>query len=323
MRKLCNSSFLYFIGGRGMYFKEINIGGGTITALVTKLTEETTSTNKPYLNVNLSDGKSEEQVKYWDTTKESSGLEEGKVYDFILKCSMYNEKKSFTVVNYSKSQNKSAIDFIRKAPKDVNELFDNILNIINTMHDKAFVTLVNTIYTNMKPKILMWAAGKSHHHNYYGGLLWHTFRMVKTAFNDAETYENLDRDVIITACALHDIGKIEEFVTSEMGAVEYTSKGTLFGHLLLGYELVRKYVLHLKNEGIIFDDNKVTNLLHCIVSHHGEREWGAIVPPATPEAKFVFYQDLRDSQLTVFEEAALNLEIGEKTQVFHNNIYKL
>lgn len=306
-----------------MYFKEIAIGGGNITALVTKLSEETTSTNKPYLNVSLSDGKDEEQVKFWDTTKEGAGLEEGKVYDFILKASMYNGKKSFTIVNFNVTANKNVTDFIRKAPVNVEELFDNILGITNSITDKSLATLVNTIYSHMKPKLLIWAAGKSHHHNYYGGLLWHTYRMVKTASNDAAAYADIDSDVVLAACALHDIGKLEEFVTSEMGTVEYTLKGTLFGHLLLGYELVRKYVLHLKSEGIKFDDNKVTNLLHCMVSHHGEREWGAIVPPATPEAKFVFYQDLRDSQITVFEEAAADLNIGEKTQVFHNNIYKL
>ena len=50
-----------------------------------------------------------------------------------------------------------------------------------------------------------------------------------------------------TICAyLHDIGKLEEFETSSLGKAEYTQKGNLFGHHLLGYELVRKFILKLK-----------------------------------------------------------------------------
>lgn len=306
-----------------MYFKDINIGGGSITALVTKLTEETTSQNKPYVNVFLSDGREEVPVKYWDTTKDNCGLMEGCVYDFILKCNLYNDKKSYTLSKFIATETMKPTDFIKKAPVDTAELFNRILAVTDNMTDKSLAILVKTVYESYKSKMLMWAAAQGHHHNYYGGLLWHTCRMVETAALDSEFYPSLDRDVIIAACALHDIGKLEEFNTNEMGVVEYNLRGTLFGHLLLGYELIRKFILHLKSEGHVFDDNKVTNLLHCIASHHGERDWGAIVPPATPEAKFVFYLDLRDSQVTVFEEAAQTLEIGEKTRIFNNNIYKL
>lgn len=306
-----------------MYFNEMNLGGGSITALVVKLTEERTSTNKPYVDVHLSDGREEVSAKLWDSTKESSGLQEGKVYDFILKCSLYKENKSFTLVNFTESSDKNSLDFIRKAPEDTEVLFNKILEITDNIEEKSLALLVNTIYVSLKPRLLTWAAAKTHHHNYYGGLLWHTYRMVKTAKEDSAVYSDLDASVAIAACALHDIGKLEEYNTTEMGAADYTLKGTLFGHLLLGYELIRKFILRLKNEGVVFKDNQVTNLLHCIVSHHGEREWGAIVPPATPEAKFVFYQDLRDSQLTVFEETASKIGCGEVTQVLHNRICRL
>ena len=306
-----------------MYFKELNVGGGAVTALVVNLTEFTTSSNKPYLNVVLSDGRDEVPVKFWDTTKEKSGLEEGQVYDFILKCNLYNGDKSFNLASFCHSNSKSAVDFIRKAPEDTETIYENILAVTNSMSDKSLAILVETVYKTMKPKLLYWAAAQKHHHNYYGGLLWHTYRMVKSASMDAPLYTGVDADVVVAACALHDIGKLEEFETSSLGKAEYTQKGNLFGHHLLGYELVRKFILKLKNEGVVFEESKVTNLLHCIVAHHGQREWGAIMPPATPEAKFVFYQDLRDSQLTVFEEATAQLEVGEKTQVFHEHVYKL
>ena len=293
-----------------MYLNEISVGGGAVEALVLSIEERTTSSGKPYLLVTVSDKNSTEVLKYWNTSMESSGLELYKIYNFTLKYSMFNEKKDLSIVSKELVSGADVLQYVKHAPVETTTLFNNILAITGTIEDEGLRTLVSTIYSGFKEKLLYWAAAKNHHHNYVGGLLWHTYRIVKSADLMQQVYTAVDRDVVLAACALHDVGKLEEFFTNEVGAVEYTEKGTLFGHLLLGYEIVKKIANKLSANGVVFEQNKLTNVLHCLVSHHGKPEWDAIKAPATLEAEFVFMRDYEDSQLTVLEEGIQNMESG-------------
>ena len=114
---------------------------------------------------------------------------------------------------------------------------------------------------------------------------------------------------------LHDIGKIEEMETDNIGNTIYTKKGQLFSHSLLGYEIVREY--NKKLEKIAADesennneepvnasltDEELDNLLHIIISHHGTLEFGSIKEPATLEAYVVHMADDMDSKVYIHEK---------------------
>ena len=72
------------------------------------------------------------------------------------------------------------------------------------------------------------------HHNIYGGLAYHTYRMVKAAYALCEVYKLLNRELLVCGTALHDIGKLFELKTSDTGIANYTDMGNLFGHSLIG-----------------------------------------------------------------------------------------
>ena len=82
---------------------------------------------------------------------------------------------------------------------------------------------------------------------------------------------DINTELLVAGCILHDIGKLWELDTNEFGASDYTVKGNLMGHSFIGAELAGKTAREL---GV--DEENVMLLQHVILSHHGKYEWGAV-----------------------------------------------
>ncbi len=89
---------------------------------------------------------------------------------------------------------------------------------------------------------------------------------------------------------VHDTGKVIEYEGSL--ASKRSRKGILQGHVVLGYQLVRKAGLKAK-----LDADRLERLEHIVLSHQGEPAWGAAVWAATPEAVFVSMIDNLDAKM--------------------------
>ena len=200
-------------------------------------------------------------------------------------------------------------DFIPSAPYQGQELYDLILKYVGAYCTSPVKEIVSQIYDRFKTQLLFWGAAKSFHHAYYGGLLWHTAAMMEEAYGLmlGKRFKSLNQSVVFAACALHDIGKIMELNTDQLGASEYTETGNLFGHLLMGYEIIRDTAIQMQT----LENEEVKHLLHIIVSHHGNQEWGAIKQPLTREANLVHHIDLLDSSDEEFCAEYAQLQPGE------------
>ncbi|MCX7935154.1 MAG: HD family phosphohydrolase, partial [Planctomycetota bacterium] len=74
--------------------------------------------------------------------------------------------------------------------------------------------------------------------------------------------------------------------------IEYTDTGRLLGHLVLGCICVHERARRLGQ----FPALKLDLLLHMILSHHGQREFGSPVLPAIPEALALHHLDNLDAK---------------------------
>src|SRR5260370_23540640 len=74
-------------------------------------------------------------------------------------------------------------------------------------------------------------AAKVMHHAYLGGLLEHVISLCGMARRVAAHYPELDVDLLLTACILHDVGKLEELCYER--AIGYTTPGQLLGHIVM------------------------------------------------------------------------------------------
>lgn len=146
-------------------------------------------------------------------------------------------------------------------------------------------------------------AAKKWHHEFRGGLLRHCYELIKLALAVCELYSNVNRDLLITACFLHDIGKINELTDNPM-LVDYTDAGKLLGHLVEGAIIISEKIQKIDG----FPEDLRLHLLHCILAHHGEYEHGSPVLPKTVESMILHYLDNLDAQtyaLTRIEQETL------------------
>lgn len=134
------------------------------------------------------------------------------------------------------------------------------------------------------------AAGKKWHHEYRGGLVRHCYEMARIAMTMCELYPEIDRDMLLTGVFLHDIGKLDEMTHGL--AVDYTTVGKLVGHLQIGADIAQEKMRQIPN----FPEKHRLQLLHMILSHHGEYVNGAPVLPKTLEAVVLHHIDNLDAQ---------------------------
>jgi 3'-5' exoribonuclease len=101
----------------------------------------------------------------------------------------------------------------------------------------------------------------SSHHAYLGGLLEHTVAVATLAVELCTLHPRLDRDLLLSAALVHDLGKTREFTYgAEIGR---TREGQLLGHVELGLRLIASHA-----PATLAQERRLA-LEHCVMLHHG------------------------------------------------------
>ena len=90
----------------------------------------------------------------------------------------------------------------------------------------------------------------------------------------ANAYPVIKRDLLVTAAIFHDIGKLDEISTFPEN--DYTDEGQLVGHLVMGAMMLKERIKSIEGFPKVLADE----LIHCILSHHGELEFGSPKKPS-------------------------------------------
>lgn len=149
-------------------------------------------------------------------------------------------------------------------------------------------------------------AAKGIHHAYIGGLLEHTLSVAQIADLLSTHYQGIDRSLLLAGALLHDIGKLLELVI-DRGVVNYTNKGRLKGHLVMGSEMVGEAAAEIED----FPEHRLEQMQHLILSHHGRQEFGSPVVPMTVEAFLLSFLDDLDAKMNVTEQLRNKIDGGE------------
>jgi len=178
------------------------------------------------------------------------------------------------------------------APEGRSADLSELRAILDTIENEWLARLVGLFLADpdFEGRFANAAAGKKWHHAYPGGLLRHCLEVARLALAACEVFPNLDRDLLLTAAFLHDIGKLTEL--SQDLFIDYTTAGRLLGHLEIGVEMVRRRIDRIEG----FPDSLRLQLLHCMLSHHGELVNGSPVVPKTLEALVLYHCDNLDAQ---------------------------
>jgi 3'-5' exoribonuclease len=196
------------------------------------------------------------------------------------------------------SDDVTVMDFMAKSKRESKvmrkEFFDRVEKISNPM----LGTLIKNIFTEENfEKYSLAPAGKSWHHSYIGGLLEHTLEIIKICDMMCDFHPEINRDLLICGAMLHDFGKIEE-LSFETG-FEYTDKGKLIGHIVIGAMLVEGKIKEIKD----FPDELKNCLIHLILSHQGKLEHASPVVPKTLEAITLYQADELSAKINAYKNA--------------------
>lgn len=185
-----------------------------------------------------------------------------------------------------------------------------LINHIQSIQDHALRKTCESILTF--DKFFTCPASLSFHHAYEGGLLAHTVEVCDIAlasFHHMKSTELRDpslnlqwidlhpADAIIAAALWHDVMKIEEYERSETAAVSgimwrhTDTYGKRIGHICGGAAAFYYFAVV---SGVNIET--IDGVMHCILAHHGRKEWGSPVEPQNLEALILHQADMLSAQ---------------------------
>lgn len=307
---------------------------GCISAMLVEMVEKIDKKNDPYVVATFVRKASRSEMKIWRTTSAmvAKDFAVGDVVKVHFQTEMYNGELQQKYLSMEKDYTTLVSDVIPAAPYNTEDMYEYILKTVKgTKSGSApgaatLADLVEAIYAENKDKLLTWPAALFYHHAIRGGLLMHCYRMVRLADSMSRIYPSctygtdtpadvkigsqpIDREVLICAAAVHDIGKLREMQPNIVGSGEYTKEGNLLGHSALGIEMLKDAV---REHQLDIDHEKLMMLYHCIAAHHGKLEFGAIKEPQTMEATLLNLIDTIDAKVYEYSEAYTEVKPGEQ-----------
>lgn len=262
----------------------------------------TTKNGKPYESVILQDRTGNVDAKIWEPN--SQGIDEFDNLDYI---EVFGEVVSFQgvlQVNIRRVRKCFEGEYDEKeyfpiSSKDIDAMYEEFLTYVKSVKNTYLAQLLDLFFVS-SPKIAeafkKHSAAKTVHHSFIGGLLEHTLSVVKLCDFYSKQYPVLNRDLLITAAALHDIGKIKEI--SAFPINDYTDEGQLIGHIVMGTEWISDAVRQIPD----FPVKLARELKHCILAHHGKLEYGSPKLPSLMEAVALNYADDTDAKMQSMTE---------------------
>ena len=215
------------------------------------------------------------------------------------------------------------MDYIKAAPEAADDMYSYIYDKADNFQDKDLRNICLKQLTDNKEKLMYYPAAQKNHHAEMSGLLYHIKRMLMMAEKACEVYTNLNRELVMTGVILHDMEKINEIESNELGiSTGYSFEGKMLGHLVQGVRVIDKLADQLD-----IPREKAVMLEHMILSHHYEPEFGSPKKPLFPEAEMLHYLDMIDAKMFDMQEALEKTEPGSFSDrvwtLDNRNLYKV
>ncbi|MCI8430211.1 MAG: HD domain-containing protein [Lachnospiraceae bacterium] len=262
-----------------------------------------TKAGKTYENVVLQDKTGTADAKIWDPN--SRGIEAFESLDYVdivADVTSFQGQIQLNVKRVRKAQEGEyhPSDYLPVSGKDIEAMYAELLRFVDRVESPYLRQLLQGIFvedTAFVKAFKFSSAAKSVHHGFVGGLLEHTLSVTRLCEYYVQAYPLLNADLLYTAAMCHDIGKVYEL--SPFPANDYTDAGQLLGHIMIGAEMIGERMRRIPG----FPVRLGNELKHCILSHHGELEYGSPKKPALLEAVALNFADNTDAHMQMMMEA--------------------
>ena len=296
--------------------KEIDVNIAALFRSILILRRKTTKTAKngnPFLSVELGDGSGSFNANCFgdsDVFKALDPVAEGSIVRLAGKTEYFMERfspklQAAEVIDADEAEAEGMMaNLVETPPESEEELWSHILEGVEAIEHSKLKETVQRVLDELGERFRKCPAAVSMHHAYHNGLLEHTTHMLRACRALLPLYPEVDADLAIAGIILHDMGKLEEYEGDF--AAKVSRIGILQGHVVIGFRIARKAAIQSK-----LNADLTERLEHIILSHQGEKEWGAAAMAATPEAVFVSMIDNLDAKMGMVQRVLRNTPKGE------------
>lgn len=282
-----------------------------------------TKAGKNYYSMQLHDKTGSVDGKVWDL---SNGIEHFESMDYIQVDAQVTSFQGTLQLNIRRIRKAmegeyNPIDYMPCSKNNIEDMYQEVLAMIQNVREPHLQKLLKMVFVENAEFVKAFkfhSAAKTMHHNFAGGLLEHSLSVAKLCEFYATRYPIINRDLLITAALCHDIGKMTEL--SSFPENDYTDEGQLIGHIVTGTIMLDEKMKQIEG----FPVKLGNELKHCILSHHGELEYGSPKKPALIEAVALAFADNTDAKLEGFIEILDGSDKGEEwlgfNRMFETNV---
>jgi len=299
------------------YISDLQTGDNLTEFFMAKaLNLKTGGNGKLYLDVTLGDSTGEINGKKWDVSEaesaEFSRIADGDLIKVRGQVTEWNGIKQLRIGKLRKydpqtDQLDDMNDYIKAAPEAPEAMYQYILAKAISIGDEELKSMAVKFLRDNKQKLMYYPAAMRNHHAELAGLLYHIKRMLMMGEKACDVYTFLKKDWVVCGVILHDMEKLNELESNELGVSPgYSFEGKMLGHIAQGVKAVEK----MADELGVSEEKKIM-LEHMILSHHYEPEFGSPLKPLFPEAELLHYLDMTDAKLFDFEDALASVKPGE------------
>jgi 3'-5' exoribonuclease len=255
-----------------------------------------------YFALTLCDRTGQIDARMWEIA-EAGEFEPGDVIKVRGQVCRYNEKLQIKVdkVRQAEPNEYELGDFVPQTERNIDEMWAELEAWVASFRDPDLKALLEAFLQDgeLMQALRQAPAAKGMHHAWIGGLLEHVLSLMGLCDAAAQHYPGVNRDLLLTGVALHDIGKLRELAWGT--SFEYTLEGQMLGHITIGIRMIEEKIATLPD----FPAAKRLLVEHLVLSHHGKYEFGSPKLPMTPEAIMLHYLDDLDAKMqTVRSEFA-------------------
>ncbi len=278
--------------------------------LVKDVKNGTTSKGSPYLSLILQDNTGTIDGKYWDVKENEQALvQAGKILKFNFEVLLYKDKLQLRMkhVEEISEDEYNLEDFVISSDHSEVERRSLTQSLIDSIQNDVYRKLVIGMLSYVGDKFFTFPAASKIHHGWKGGLSDHSLSMATLADELCKHYPQLDRDLLVSAALIHDVGKTAEL--SGPVTTEYTLEGKLEGHI----SLANAWLSEVSEKLGVQEREETVLMHHMILSHHGKMEYGSPVAPMIIEAEALYLIDNMDARLTSLKMALDAIKPGTWT----------
>lgn len=241
----------------------------------------------PYLTVELRDQSGSVTGRVFrDADLLAGRFERGDLVRVRARVELFRDELQLAVEQIARVELSDAdvAHFLPVSHRDLDELEGFFEHLAHEVYDPGFKALLQRILDDRELRAGLRRAPcslpstgptrGSIHHAFLGGLLEHTVAVAQMAVELCAIHPRLDRDLLLCAALVHDLGKTREYAYG--AEITRTEEGRMLGHVELGLRLI---AIHIPPT---LPPERRLALEHCVLAHHGPEGIGARF--ASPEA---------------------------------------